>query len=244
MDPSDSGPSGPKIAAPTPANKQPWARPFNHFQEEWPEMRKVKWSFALCGFVLLVIGAWSTYLLLKNVIIDGKDATIEHIKEERDSALRERNESRAENAPLKSQIEQLAKENFALKNTGAYVPETFHFQSGEIRGFPQSPGRNIRGLIYFSISNGLPRQPVTLDLKITPETARFGSLDAVGNDYPSLISGPDGQIVSMKCFPDNPKRLVLEFLLTEPAIIRFSGDNFDHELKLKITATNIVVLKN
>jgi hypothetical protein len=62
--------------------KNSWVWPFNHFQEEWPEVRNAIWSFVLCVIASLVIGAAVVYFLFSAVILPSKDATIQLLQQQ------------------------------------------------------------------------------------------------------------------------------------------------------------------
>ena len=63
-----------------PAPKQPWPFPFHILKEEWPEVKKAKFSFFLCTIVFLMVGGSAVFLLFNSFILPGKDATIEALK--------------------------------------------------------------------------------------------------------------------------------------------------------------------
>lgn len=57
--------------------KQPWPFPFNILQEEWPEVKKAKFSFFLCAVVFLIIGGMGIYFLFDAFVLPGNQATIQ-----------------------------------------------------------------------------------------------------------------------------------------------------------------------
>jgi hypothetical protein len=135
----------------------------------------------LCSGVCLLIGGTVVFLLFNNFIIDGKNATIERITIEKDAALQDAERQKPELASLRGQKEQLEQKNLALKNSGAFIPEKlflnhaypapnggmdaagkYHFQSYDV-------------IVSLNILNGVPYQPITLEISVNPEDALLRS---------------------------------------------------------------------
>ena len=67
-------------------SKSAWAWPFNHFQEEWPEVRRAKWSFFLCAIAAIIIGAAAIFSLFSIFIIPGKQGQIDLLNQKLNDA--------------------------------------------------------------------------------------------------------------------------------------------------------------
>jgi hypothetical protein len=67
-----------------PPQKQPWPFPFNILQEEWPEVKKAKFSFFLCALVFLIVGGFFVWFLFTLFILPGKDETVKAAQADRD----------------------------------------------------------------------------------------------------------------------------------------------------------------
>jgi len=192
-------------------------------------------SFVLCVLAVSLVLCGGSFWLVDHLYaaaLRAKEATIEKVKEERDSAEKDSATLRTDKQSLMTEKEQLSKENAALKKTGAFVPEKLFFDRGDaIPGEGDNFGLDLR----FNISNGVPNQPIKLQLKTTPETATINRIDTrTGNSFPSVTYNEDKRLFEIKCFPPDPTREDFELEMSGAETLTFSGENLDHELKLKL----------
>jgi hypothetical protein len=100
--------------------KQPWIWPLNHFQEEWPEVVKAKWSFVLCCIVCSVGGVLMTVWLYTIFLLPGLQNQISDLKAKNDETknyptlLEERNALKGQTNLLFCEKEKLLDENRGL----------------------------------------------------------------------------------------------------------------------------------
>jgi len=141
-----------------------------------------------------------------------KDARIDRLKGDGDTAIRERNEARQANAPLEAEVDQLSKENAALKMTGAGVAvyltkiqtAAVKAQSGQVDGFKEliaiqrqannETARSFARDMIDAVAAGYQKDmPLTIALGFTKSYTRKADLEEFttmqnSTNNPDLIS--------------------------------------------------------
>ena len=117
------------------------------------------------------------------------------------------------------------------------MPEKLFFDGANFWGGPDASGNTmIDGINFdFNISNGTPYQPVMLEMILSPENTKL-TLEADG--YSETTH--NNNIYRFKFFPTHPERAEIDTRgesrasLTELDTVTFKGDNFEHDIKLKL----------